>query len=155
MGYGRQPQAMKLPFGSAERVIYGGGYANRPEHMYGIKMAVEIKAPCDVDIPTVDFSIPPEEAMRKGIRNALWKIAAGRQEVFTGCMGGIGRTGLFLGVLVRVLGEKDPVTYVRKNYYGHAIETQEQQDFVNNIELGNLIYMAKAAKLYARLRDFI
>ena len=151
---GRTPVAMVLPFGKAYRLIHGGGYHHRPTNMFGVKMAKEINAPCDVDIPTVDFSIPPEQAMRDGIKKTLWQITLNKP-VLVGCYGGIGRTGLFLGVLVRVLGEKDPVKYVREHYYAHAIETQQQQDFVNNMPLGNLPILAKGAKLIARVYDYL
>src|ERR1035437_8927701 len=101
MATGREPKPMKLPFGKAHRVIHAGGYYNRPPSMFGIKMAVEIQTHCDVDVPTRDFCTPPKEELLLGVRKALWQIANGK-EVYCGCLGGIGRTGLFLGVLVRV-----------------------------------------------------
>ena len=47
-----------------------------------------------------------------------------------GCMGGIGRTGLMLSLLAKAFGVEDPVAYVRKHYYSHAVETKEQRQFI-------------------------
>jgi hypothetical protein len=64
-------------------------------------------------------------------------------KVHCGCIGGHGRTGMFLAALVahrrgilEVLGQPvpegfdDPIAYVRKNYCEKAVETDKQVDFL-------------------------
>jgi protein-tyrosine phosphatase len=124
-------QPFKFQFGLVNREVIGGPYYDRPTDYFGVKMAVEIKKPCNVDIPTHDFNVPSYADLDKGVRAALIPIARGNK-VYVGCMGGIGRTGLFMGALSNLLKHPDPVKYVRANFKSHAIETKQQQDFVNN-----------------------
>ena len=51
-------------------------------------------------------------------------------KVHAGCIGGHGRTGMFLAALVSEFGEKDAFNYVRKNYCHRAVESQVQMDFL-------------------------
>jgi hypothetical protein len=86
----------KFKFGGRDRTIIGGPYFHKDPSYFGVKMAVEIRLPCDVDIPTQDFSIPDLRDLDKGIRNTLIAIARNK-DIYVGCAGGIGRTGLFFG----------------------------------------------------------
>jgi len=52
------------------------------------------------------------------------------QKVHCGCMGGHGRTGLFLAALCSHFGEKDAITYVRKHYCDKAVESSAQMKFL-------------------------
>ena len=81
--------------------VFGGPYRDIHEGMFGVKMAAEIRQACDVDIPTRDFCVPEYDAVKRGVVLALMAMING-QDVYAGCMGGIGRTGLFLGVLAKV-----------------------------------------------------
>lgn len=122
-------QKFKFKLGAVERTIIGGPYMQRyPDHL-GIKMAVEIRTPCNIDIPTRDFDVPKVEDLDKGIRASLIPIARGKP-VYVGCMGGIGRTGLFLAALAKTVGINEPVKYVRANYKPHAVETQQQMEYI-------------------------
>ncbi|ATS92338.1 tyrosine phosphatase family protein [Stenotrophomonas phage vB_SmaS_DLP_5] len=124
----------KLPLRLNDRqffFVYGGPYKLRPAKMVGVKMAIEIDRPFDIEVPTVDFQVPAMEDMIEGIDKAVTEILKGKP-LYVGCMGGIGRTGLFLACLAKVFGEKDPVLYVRKHYIPHAVETMAQQKFVAN-----------------------
>ena len=129
--------------------VFGGPYRNCPDDMFGVKMAAEIPAACDVSIPTEDFQVPEYDDVRKGVMKALMAMING-EDVYAGCMGGIGRTGLFLGVLAKIQIDyrkakhragrgDDPVLYVREHFIPHAIETQEQQDFVRNFDTTDII----------------
>ena len=124
-------QPFNFKFGRVQREVIGGPYRSRPADYFGVKMAIEIKAPCDVDIPTHDFHVPSYADLDKGVRASLMPIAR-NQKVYAGCMGGIGRTGLFMGALAKTLNLPEPVKYVRANFKSHAIETKQQQDFVNS-----------------------
>lgn len=134
-------------FGPLQTTVYGGPYRSySPDRrLVGVKMAAEINMDCDVSIPTEDFSVPDHEDMIDGLCSALSFVAAGN-DLYVGCMGGIGRTGLFMGCLTKVLMDfeelypemvlaeraaiTDPVAFVRKHYKGSAIETEAQRKYV-------------------------
>ena len=109
--------------------VYGGPYRACPSDVFGVKMAAEIDAPCDVSVPTQDFSIPDVDAATQGLKETVKAVLAGKK-VYVGCMGGIGRTGLMLALLAKSFGEEDPVRYVRATYYSHAVETAAQKQFI-------------------------
>lgn len=136
--------------------VHGGPFRNVPENMFGVKMAVEISHPHDVSIPTRDFSVPNENDVRVGVMRALMAMING-QEVYAGCMGGIGRTGLFLGVLAKIQIDyrkykhrpgrgADPVAYVREHFIPHAIETDEQQRFVREFDTEDIVLWIDATQ---------
>lgn len=139
-----------FPMGWRGRVVYGGPYGQYKQPMFGIKMAEEIDMPCDVPINTRDFSVPKVPDMQNGIRKALHVMAAGKP-IYVGCMGGVGRTGLFLACLAKTLGIEEPVNWVRMNYKPHAVETRQQERYVDQFDTSALQSTAKAAKLKARL----
>lgn len=131
-------------------VVTGGPFADCPPSMKGVKMAKEINKPCAVDIPTQDFHVPDRKLLYKGLNKALDLMLAG-EPLYVGCMGGKGRTGLFLAVLVKAFGQKKPVEFVRANYYSHAVETPEQYDFVKKFRITPTM-RRKIKKLRSRLR---
>jgi hypothetical protein len=114
--------------------VFGGPYAARPQGTVGLKMAAEIRAFCDISVPTEDFSVPSDADALQGLERAIEDILRG-MPVYVGCMGGIGRTGLMLALIAKAWGEQDPVGYVREHYYPHAVETKDQQHFVRNFEI--------------------
>jgi len=121
---------LEIPLrGKKHFTVFGGPYLDRHGSMRGVKMAAEIDLPCDVSIPTKDFQVPDRKMLHKGLEQTVDLILAD-EPVYVGCMGGRGRTGLFLAILVKVFGVRYPVKYVRKNYFSHAVETTAQYDFV-------------------------
>lgn len=148
---------MPLTFRDSYRVA-GGPYRNITKEYQGVKMAEEINSPCRVSVPTRDFSVPNVTDLRAGLFKALELILSG-ELVYVGCMGGIGRTGLFMAGLAKVqkeyhrttllhwydLGRGDPVKHVRRYYKAHAVETKPQMDFIE------ALYVRDIAKW---VRDF-
>lgn len=125
--------------------IHGGPYARRPKGMPGIKMAQELPYQCDVDIPTADFSVPNKRVLTRGMAQAI-SLMRNHPEVYVGCMGGVGRTGLFMAMMHRlelmIKGASDrtqtgvqAIMYVRKNYNPHAVETAQQEAYVMQFDL--------------------
>ena len=51
--------------------------------------------------------------------------------VHVGCIGGHGRTGLVLSVLMWRLGEADPIKWLRCNYCTKAVESKAQVDWLS------------------------
>jgi len=139
-----------LPLSSGiirEYRVFGGPYMNRPHGTIGLKMAVEIQARCDINVPTEDYSVPKDEDALKGLEAAVHDILHGLP-VYVGCLGGIGRTGLMLALIAKAWGVKDPVAYVREHYYPHAVETKEQQAFIRDFEVPpRLRWKIKMARL--------
>lgn len=59
------------------------------------------------------------------------QLQAGKK-IHAGCIGGHGRTGTFLAAVVaQATGNKDAITYVRKNYCEKAVESSEQIKFLH------------------------
>lgn len=142
---------MPISFMGCSNELLGGPFKTAPGDAFRIKMAKEIVAPCEVSIPTADFSVPKMDDMLRGVEKALPAILSGKP-VFVGCMGGIGRTGLFLGCVSKLLHPgTDPVKYVRQHYKAHAIETVEQQNFVRSFPVEKLIWKARWIAIKCRV----
>jgi hypothetical protein len=139
------------PFKKVE--IWGGPWMSKPHHAFGICMAPEIikgwvggKAPApDVMVHVEDFSTPDPEEIRKAACLALL-IGLQGGAVYVGCGFGIGRTGTLLGLIARIADPrlKDPVAYVRENYFSQAIETDAQAEMVRtlNVKAAQRIYQS-------------
>lgn len=125
---------LRLPINAT---VYGGRYYEAPAKdvpgFTRVKMAKEIGLPCDIDIPTVDFHVPPRELMQRGLRKMVLALIRGDQ-LYIGCMGGVGRTGLAMALLVKVLGSDNPVAVVRESYKAHAVETSKQMEYVHTFK---------------------
>jgi len=131
-------------------LVYGGPYRECPEYMFGIRMAAEfphLKA--DMIVPTKDFSVPEVSVLKAGVVRALMAMISG-QSVYVGCKGGWGRTGIFLAALAKVQieyrktkhrkgGAQNPVKYVRAYYSSSAVETEEQEQFIKNLDVSEIV----------------
>ena len=126
---------VSLPaFRGSEFRLYGGQYMKIPKGMIGVKMAAEINAPCEVSIPTQDYCTPNFGDMASGLEATINYILEGKP-VYAGCMGGIGRTGLLLALVLKAWGDEAPVATVRKQYYPHAVETSVQMRYIKEFEI--------------------
>lgn len=145
----KNPIAVK--FGTINGEIFGGPFKQheRTRRLFAINMAEEITNPADIRIPTQDFSVPGTTNMIFGIIAAIEAMKDGK-DVYVGCMGGIGRTGLFIGCLAKVMRDwaveeniptqiGDPVAFTRQNYKKNAIETSAQMDFVRSFPTGEVL----------------
>lgn len=132
-------KSLPLIYMGIHKGIYAGRFLDAPSTGFvTVKMAAEINRPCTISIPTEDFSVPSVEAMTLGLEKAI-KAFFSNQPMYVGCMGGIGRTGLFLALMTKILNkEADPVMYVRGNYYSHAVETSQQLTYVKEFDVRKL-----------------
>lgn len=132
--------ALPLPFGKGVyRVVLGGPYKSRPPGTYGVKLAPEVPGQCDVFIPTPDFGLPDPKDVNYGLLKVLPRIYDG-ELVYVGCMGGIGRTGLFMACLTKAAlsiarVKIEPIAYVRNYYLSRAVETAAQEAFVRDFDV--------------------
>lgn len=78
-----------------------------------------------------DMGVPKSSDEFKKLVDWTAKQIVGGKKVHCGCIGGHGRTGMFLSALVCTMtGEKDAITYVRKNYCPKSVETASQNKFL-------------------------
>lgn len=115
--------------------VAGGSYRNAllvPEDWYGVSLAAELLPVDGHDhVPCGDFRVPEVREVVPALRRALREAVINGRPVFAGCMGGTGRTGLFLAMVISVLcPEEDPIKAVRRLYKKGAVETPEQVRFV-------------------------
>lgn len=142
-------KSMPLQFGGGVVEIFGGPYVNRPAQMTGVKLAVEIDRPCDINLPVRDYSVPEVDQAQAALRECLARMLKGEQ-LYVGCWGGTGRTGLFMALLAKAAGVSDPVAYVRATYNDHAVETPEQEAYVRDFPVGMLKWAYRAASFSAK-----
>ena len=89
----------------------------------------------DFLLPIRDFSAPTDAKRVNHVLERVIDALLDGKRVYVGCMGGWGRTGLFLAILAKAAGHEDPVAYVRKHYTPRAVETEEQQDYVRAFDV--------------------
>jgi hypothetical protein len=152
-----QCRSMPVQFGPVKAQVFGGPFKEyRPgqRRVVSVKMAAEVNHPHDISIPTRDFKVPKLSDMHAGIAKALEAIVQGN-DLYAGCMMGVGRTGLFMACLAKVmlnyaeqkawdflsrdeLKKNAPlhpaIIYVRKHYNSHAVETDDQKQFVSDFD---------------------
>ncbi len=80
-----------------------------------------------------DFGLPPDGARAAAQIRAAFSRARGGQWVEIGCLGGLGRTGTVLACMAVLAGVDPPdaVAWVRENYRSAAVETPEQERWVD------------------------
>lgn len=148
--------------------VAGGSYRCAllvPESWYGVSLAAELPPVDGHDhVPCGDFRVPEIRDVVPVLKRVLLEAVIGGRPVFAGCMGGTGRTGLFLAMMISVLRpESDPVKMVRRWYKPHAVETSEQVLFVRAFHEGRLVrslrdevrrwaWWARYSRTLARLR---
>jgi protein-tyrosine phosphatase len=79
-----------------------------------------------------DFGVPSDRTHALSALASLHTRARRGDRVEVGCLGGHGRTGTALVCIAVLTGVPvvDAVSWVRNNYCGHAVETDEQVAFV-------------------------
>lgn len=139
------------PFSRVE--IYGGPWLKKPAGYFGICMALEVleggglSAPSpDIVVEVEDFSTPDPDAIRLAALLGLQQALLNLKPVYVGCGFGIGRTGTMLGLMARIATPwiQSPVEFVRRTYYAQAVETKEQREMVERLNV------SKASALYQR-----
>ena len=120
------------------RKMFGGSFFDAPppwEDFLTINLMAESpQLPSDLYLPIQDYSVPSDPELMTEI---FEKIKASPEDVYVGCWGGIGRTGLFMSCYLKYTGVEDPLKVVRKDYNEHAVETPGQMDFLADFPAPN------------------
>ena len=79
-----------------------------------------------------DFGLPADRDRAAEQIRAAYARAARGELVEVGCVGGLGRTGTVLACMAVLAGVPagDAVAWVREHYDAHAVETPEQEQWV-------------------------
>lgn len=150
IGNGYLEFKLETPVGVRVVRLYGGPYRSKPRDLRGIKMAIEIDKPFWAQCPTVDFSVPDSCMMQRTLLQVWSAVLASKHdsEFYVGCLGGIGRTGVFLACWTKMVAEarrhnslpmwdgcapEHAIQYVRDHYYSRAVETEDQMKFVRDL----------------------
>lgn len=131
------------PEGYISGVVYFGPYAKKPARLPGVCLAPELshlESEHVINIP--DYGVPNVQDKNEGLK-AILRVLKEHKAVYIGCWGGIGRTGLVLGLLYRLAEDThpktDPVEWVRAVHVAHAIETSAQESFVRETSLDAIV----------------
>lgn len=76
-------------------------------------------------VPIVDYGIIPRDVLVDKAEEVVKRLRSGKT-VGVFCIGGHGRTGYFVSIILGLLGVEDPVGTLRKKYCEHAVETNQQ-----------------------------
>ena len=142
---GKLPIRMGWAGGFQQFDIVGGPFdyfdefSDSRSNSFGVCVRAE-HAPTNLDLhlPIADFDVPRNDALtRETVRRTIAAALDGK-DIYVGCQGGWGRTGLFLALIAKATGEDDPVGYVRKHYSPRAVETPAQRAYVENFDVTSL-----------------
>jgi hypothetical protein len=104
-----------------------------PERTYGLYLDEQWAPtwPADV-IAWPDFGLPSEPEVAAGQITAAFRRTQRGELVEVGCLGGSGRTGTVLACMAVLAGvpPADAVSWVREAYRPQAVETAEQEAWV-------------------------
>ena len=138
--------------------IHGGPFpkyeASKSGNTFGVNLRAEARHPCDLHLPIKDFGNPdgPPEKVAAAITLTIHAAMLGLHG-YVGCAGGWGRTGLFLSLVAKALGEDAPVEFVRRTYGLNAVETRGQEQYVAHFDVEALRKEMRACAWRYRLRS--
>jgi len=132
--------------------VYAGPYLDRFQGTAGFNLTPDIKTFSVCNLPIQDFSVPEDTAaVLQALRLAIRLVARG-DAIYVGCRGGLGRTGLFLALMAKAVGVLDPIGHVRRAYNLHAVETTEQEEYVEEFDTSPLLLTVFQARIMASYR---
>jgi hypothetical protein len=116
--------------------IFAGPITAAPADNFRVRLAPEVDAPAEITVPVRDFGIPDDPDQWRAAALKLIRVGLnGKRRPFTGCKGGIGRTGTMLATIAKILGEENPVIWTRAHYRHEAVETVAQELFVGLLDV--------------------
>ena len=129
---------IRLPLNGKTLLFVCGPYRERFPGTYGVRLTEDsqLDLPCDFHFPIPDFDVPTAQAFQAALIRVIGLAVKG-EVPYIGCFGGIGRTGLFMAGLVRVLHDlegPEAVRWIRAAYISHAVEMPEQHALLANFD---------------------
>lgn len=127
-----------LPIGDTGLVVFGGScahpqvadadiYIGFDGCMVFTKRQFPWHAGHEILYRVTDMSVPKEVTEYRRLVEWTAEQLHGGQKVHCGCVGGHGRTGMFLAALLKhMTGDEDAIATVRKLYCSKAVETGDQ-----------------------------
>jgi hypothetical protein len=141
-GTHRHQQSIELPNGV---VVDVASYIGNEDHSgrqsqptFGVYLDPVWSPPWQhIHIEWPDFGVPSDvAALRRAVVEILRRAGQAGERVEIGCIGGHGRTGTLLAILALMAGlpDRNAVAWVRQTYCSSAVETAEQEQFINSFE---------------------
>ncbi|MER5950099.1 protein phosphatase [Streptomyces sp. NPDC001904] len=133
------PGVLRLPSG---RLVRGRGLRvplpPGPHPSYGVYLLGKQPPPTEWEFTWLrwpDFRLPADRGRAREVLAEAWRRSVD-ERVELACAGGRGRTGTALACLAVLDGVPAPeaVTYVRRHYSPHAVETPWQKRYVRRFE---------------------
>lgn len=133
------PRLVRLPYNGKDLLFIFGPYRDQFPGTYGVKLTEnhQLAAKCDYHFPIPDYGVPRREDFQVLLAKLIL-LADDGHVPYVGCFGGIGRTGMVVAALARVLkrlGGDAAIRWTRANYLGHAVETREQERLVREFDV--------------------
>jgi protein-tyrosine phosphatase len=127
---------VEVIFPDGTRVL-ASSLAERDEHVsgrdFGLYLDTQWKPTWPAEmIDWPDFELPRDRLRAAAQIRAAFARAKGGQGVEIGCIGGLGRTGTVLACMAVLAGvaSSEAVAWVREHYRSSAIETPDQESWV-------------------------
>lgn len=116
--------------------LFGGSFLMAPksDDYLIINLMAEYDLDCDFYLPIKDYEVP--ENIDDMIK-IFEEIKKTNKHVFVGCLGGMGRTGLFMSCFLKYLGYQNSFEIVRSQYNPNAVENEKQKKFIDDFFLKN------------------
>lgn len=92
----------------------------------------------NLNIPIMDFNVPRDIAQFNDGLLTIVEHCLKDERVFFGCFGGVGRTGIVLACLNKIFGVDTNLVYHTRQQLPHALETDEQIEFIKSFKVNDL-----------------
>jgi hypothetical protein len=158
------PKIITITWRGQHLHFVGGPYRERIAGTFGVLLAPELRSlDHDYLLAIPDFGVPTAAALEEGIAEIVSAAMKGKVP-YIGCFGGIGRTGLVLAAIHRVLDPyHDALLWVRREYLAHAVERPAQEKLIFSISRDRVVRLidekraqsAFLSRLHRRFRKLL